>query len=85
VLGVNRDPVFGPVVMFGLGGIFVEALRDVTFRVAPIDHAEAMRMIREIKAFAVLEAYAAGPAAISTRSPTRWCGCLCSRWRTGTN
>jgi acyl-CoA synthetase (NDP forming) len=54
VLGIQRDPVFGPVVMFGLGGIFVEALRDVTFRVAPIDHAEARRMIGEIKAAAVL-------------------------------
>ncbi|HUA51456.1 MAG TPA: acetate--CoA ligase family protein [Candidatus Sulfotelmatobacter sp.] len=54
VLGIHRDPVFGPVVMFGLGGIFVEALRDVTFRVAPIDHAEARRMIGEIKAFPVL-------------------------------
>jgi acyl-CoA synthetase (NDP forming) len=54
VLGVQRDPVFGPVVMFGLGGIFVEALRDVTFRVAPIDHAEARRMIGEIKAAPVL-------------------------------
>ncbi|MGE3298781.1 MAG: acetate--CoA ligase family protein [Porticoccaceae bacterium] len=54
ILGTKLDPVFGPVVMFGIGGIFVEVFRDVTFRVAPIDKEEAGRMIREIKAFAVL-------------------------------
>ena len=55
VLGVNRDPVFGPVVMFGLGGIFVEALGDVVFRAAPFGLDEAHRMIRGIKSFRVLE------------------------------
>jgi acyl-CoA synthetase (NDP forming) len=54
VIGVNMDPTFGPVVMFGLGGIFVEVLKDVTFRLAPFGKDEAMRMIREIKAFHVL-------------------------------
>ena len=54
ILGVQRDPVFGPVVMFGLGGIFVEALEDVTFRVAPFDVAEAHAMIREINAYPIL-------------------------------
>src|SRR5213079_2781511 len=49
IAGVVRDPTFGPVVMFGLGGIFVEVLKDVTFRVAPFDTAEALRMIREIR------------------------------------
>ncbi len=63
VLGIQRDPVFGPVVMFGLGGIFVEALRDVTFRVAPIDHAEARRMIGEIKAASVLDGLRGRPPA----------------------
>jgi acyl-CoA synthetase (NDP forming) len=55
IIGVQRDPTFGPVVMFGLGGIFVEVLRDVTFRRAPFDEAEALRMIREVKGHALLE------------------------------
>jgi len=63
VLGIHRDPVFGPVVMFGLGGIFVEALRDVTFRIAPIDRAEAARMIGEIKALPVLRGMRGRPPA----------------------
>jgi len=54
VLGLSRDPVFGPVVMFGLGGVFVEIFRDVTFRTAPVDHAEALVMIQEIKGFPLL-------------------------------
>jgi acyl-CoA synthetase (NDP forming) len=49
IAGVARDPVFGPVVMFGLGGIFVEVLKDVTFRAAPFGVDEAKRMIREIR------------------------------------
>lgn len=55
ILGIQRDPVFGPVVMFGLGGIFAEVLRDVTFRAAPFDLTEAHRMIDEIAGRAVLD------------------------------
>ena len=55
IVGVTRDPVLGPVVMFGLGGIFVEVLKDVTFRAAPFDLAEAHRMIREIRGFPLLQ------------------------------
>ena len=55
ILGVNRDPLFGPVVLFGLGGVFVEVLKDVTFRAAPFDVAEAHRMIREVKGYGMLE------------------------------
>jgi acetate---CoA ligase (ADP-forming) len=55
IAGVVRDPTFGPVVMFGLGGIFVEVLKDVTFRAAPFDVAEAHRMIREIRGYRMLE------------------------------
>jgi acyl-CoA synthetase (NDP forming) len=49
ILGIHRDPVFGPVAMFGLGGIFVEILKDVVFRRCPFGVAEAERMIRSIK------------------------------------
>jgi acyl-CoA synthetase (NDP forming) len=63
VLGVNRDPVFGPVVMFGLGGIFVEALGDVVFRAAPFGIDEAHRMIREIRSFRILEGVRGRPPA----------------------
>ena len=55
ILGVQRDPVFGAVVMFGLGGIFVEALKDVTFRVAPFGVEEAREMIQEVRAFPILQ------------------------------
>jgi acetate---CoA ligase (ADP-forming) len=63
VLGVNRDPVFGPVVMFGLGGIFVEALGDVVFRAAPFGRDEALRMIRGIRSFRILEGVRGRPPA----------------------
>ena len=54
VIGVKRDAVFGPVVMFGLGGVYVEVLKDVTLRLAPVDHAAALEMIRTIKGFPLL-------------------------------
>ena len=63
IVGLSRDPQFGPVVMFGLGGIFVEALGDVVFRAAPFDLDEAHRMIREIRAFKVLEGVRGRPPA----------------------
>jgi len=63
IIGVQHDPVFGPVVMFGLGGVFVEVLRDVTFRVAPFDQAEARRMIAEIRGAAILEGARGRPPA----------------------
>ncbi|HZJ27302.1 MAG TPA: acetate--CoA ligase family protein [Acidimicrobiia bacterium] len=55
VVGVSHDPLFGPVVMVGLGGVFVEVLRDVTFRVPPFDAGEAERMLRELQGFPLLE------------------------------
>lgn len=61
IAGVVSDAAFGPVVMFGLGGVFVEVLKDVTFRVAPFDVAEAHRMIREIRGFAMLEGVRGAP------------------------
>jgi len=54
IIGVARDDLFGPVVMFGLGGVLVEALGDVSFRIAPFGPAEAARMIQEIRGKALL-------------------------------
>ncbi len=54
ILGVRHDPTFGPVVMCGLGGVFVEVLSDVAFRPAPFDDAEAHRMLRELRGFPLL-------------------------------
>ena len=54
IIGMNRDPQFGPLLMFGLGGIYVEALKDVTFRVAPIDRREANEMLGEIRSVRLL-------------------------------
>ncbi len=55
MLGLVRDPVFGPVVVAGLGGIHVEVLHDIAFRVAPIDHVEAQAMLRELRGYKMLE------------------------------
>jgi len=55
ILGMARDPQFGPLLMFGLGGIYVEALKDVIFRIAPLAGAEAEAMIREVRAFPILQ------------------------------
>ncbi len=57
IVGGLRDNVFGPVVMFGLGGIFVEVLKDVSFRIAPLDVNDALEMMSEIKASKILEGY----------------------------
>jgi acetyl-CoA synthetase (ADP-forming) len=56
VVGLTRDPQFGPCVMFGLGGIFTEILEDTAFRVAPIEKRDAHEMMQEIKAHKILEA-----------------------------
>jgi acyl-CoA synthetase (NDP forming) len=63
VVGVSQDPLFGPVVMAGLGGIFVEVLEDVTFRVPPFEPDEARRMLRELVGFKVLEGVRGAPPA----------------------
>ena len=62
VMGMIRDPQFGPCVMFGLGGIFTEILGDVTFRPAPLSEADAAEMMREIKGNKILDAVRGMPA-----------------------
>jgi acetyl-CoA synthetase (ADP-forming) len=62
VIGLSRDPQFGPCVMFGLGGIFTEALKDVTFRVAPLSMEDALEMIDEIKTKKLLGEFRGSPA-----------------------
>jgi acetyltransferase len=54
ILGSVNDPTFGPTMMFGLGGIFVEVLKDVTFRVAPVATSQALRMLGEIRGAPIL-------------------------------
>jgi acetyltransferase len=55
IIGMSRDPQFGPMVMFGLGGIYVNFLRDVSFRLAPLNEREAQNMMEETKSYALLE------------------------------
>ncbi len=55
LVGMNRDPQFGPLVTFGLGGIYVETLKDVTFRIAPFSYQEAEQMLKEIRSHALLD------------------------------
>lgn len=54
ILGIKRDPSFGPIIMFGLGGLYVEVFKDVSFRVAPFDEIIADSMIKQIKSFKIL-------------------------------
>lgn len=55
IVGALEDALFGPTVMFGLGGVFVEVLKDVSFRVAPLERTDAEEMIREIQGYPLLE------------------------------
>jgi len=63
ILGVNNDPLFGPAIMFGLGGIFAEVMKDVTFRLAPLSRFDAEEMIREVRAFPLLDGARGKPKA----------------------
>jgi acyl-CoA synthetase (NDP forming) len=55
IVGMSKDAQFGPVLMFGLGGILVEVLKDVAFRIVPLEPKDARQMVREIKGFPILE------------------------------
>ncbi|OGO30141.1 MAG: acetyl-CoA synthetase [Chloroflexi bacterium RBG_16_56_11] len=57
IIGMSKDPQFGPFLMFGLGGIWVEVLKDVSFRIVPVTRRDAAEMVREIKGFALLQGY----------------------------
>ena len=61
IIGVTRDPSFGPLIMFGLGGVFVEVLRDVSFRILPITEKDAAEMIEEIRGSDILKGYRGRP------------------------
>ena len=63
IVGSTKDPTFGPTIMFGLGGIFVEVLKDVSFRLVPITRVDAEEMVREIKAYKILEGVRGMPPA----------------------
>jgi len=57
IIGMSQDAQFGPVLMFGLGGILVEVLKDVSFRIVPLSRRDAAEMLREIKGYPLLEGY----------------------------
>jgi acetate---CoA ligase (ADP-forming) len=63
IVGVNNDPAFGPSVMVGMGGIFAEIMNDVSVRVGPVTHIEALRMLRELRGFPILDGARGRPKA----------------------
>jgi acetyltransferase len=63
ILGMNRYPVFGPLIMFGMGGIFVEIFKDVVFRIAPIGRNNARTMVKSVKVFPMLNGFRGTPKA----------------------
>jgi acyl-CoA synthetase (NDP forming) len=63
IIGMSKDATFGPVLMFGLGGILVEILKDVAFRIVPLQQQDAAEMIRDIKGLPLLQGYRGTPAA----------------------
>jgi acyl-CoA synthetase (NDP forming) len=61
IIGMSKDATFGPVMMFGLGGVLVEILKDVAFRIVPLSEHDATEMIRDIKGFPLLTGYRGAP------------------------
>ena len=60
IIGVNNDPQFGPMVMCGLGGVFVEIFKDVSMAMAPVSEAEALKMLRSLKGYKLFTGYRGG-------------------------
>ena len=79
ILGMTRDPQFGPMLMFGLGGIFVEVMKDVTFHLAPITAEEAMQMLKGTRSYACCRARAARRRWTWKPSPARCSASASSR------
>lgn len=75
IAGISRDPVFGPVVMVGMGGVFAEVLRDVAVQAAPVSEAEALAMIRGLKLFPLLDGARGRPKA-DIAAAARMVACL---------
>ena len=73
IVGIKRDPAYGPLVMFGLGGIYVEVLADVSFRLAPLTRADAEEMIDEVRSAKLLQGFAARPRRIVPPWSMRLC------------
>lgn len=63
IIGTLQDPQFGPAIMFGIGGVLVEVMKDVSFRISPITEFDANEMIHEIKGFKLLDGYRGAPKA----------------------
>lgn len=63
IVGMKRDLTFGPIVLFGLGGIFTEVLKDTSLRSVPLSREDAVEMVREIRGYSILEAYRGQPPA----------------------
>ncbi len=63
IMGMTRDEQFGPVLMFGLGGVFVEVLKDISFRIVPLSRGDAREMLEEIKGYPILKGYRGQEAA----------------------
>ncbi|HET8944807.1 MAG TPA: acetate--CoA ligase family protein, partial [Dehalococcoidia bacterium] len=61
IVGVTQDPLFGPLIMFGLGGTLVELLKDVAFRIHPLTDVDAREMVRSVKGYALLEGWRGSP------------------------
>jgi acyl-CoA synthetase (NDP forming) len=63
IIGMSKDPQFGPVIMFGLGGLLVEIIEDISLRISPITRQDASEMIREVKGYKILTGYRGQPPA----------------------
>jgi len=64
IIGMKRDAQFGPVILFGLGGVFVEVFKDVAMKIAPLTNKDAMDMIKQVKAYRILAGYRSKPLCI---------------------